>query len=90
MGLFSLFSKASPEEIYSLIAEDISAAGQYFIEDIKKEREEREDDEVVEDIQGSRFVDAGAELVCLLVHFLDKQAFYQLGGHNRDMLKLKR
>jgi hypothetical protein len=71
MGLFSLFSKRKPEEIYQSLAKKIVVSALLYRQEI-----EAPDDK--------RSADAGAELIYLLLHLLDRQAFDQLGATGRD------
>ena len=71
MGLFSLFSKRKPEEIYRSIAQKTVVAALRYRQDISAPNNKVS-------------ADAGAEMLYLLLHLVDRQAFGLLGTSQRD------
>jgi hypothetical protein len=71
MGLFSLFGKRKPEEIYQSLAKKIVVSALRYRQEIEAP-------------DNKRSADAGAELIYLLLHLVDRQAFGQLGATQRD------
>lgn len=73
MGLFSVFSKQKPEEVYRSIAQKFVVASLRYRQDISAPNNKVS-------------ADAGAEMIYLLLHILDRQVFGQLGASHRDIV----
>jgi hypothetical protein len=73
MGLFSLFSKRKPEEIYDSIAKKIVLTALRYRQEISASNNKLS-------------VDAGAEMIYLLLHLVDREAFRLLGAARRDTI----
>ena len=71
MGLFSIFRKRKPEEIYQSLAKKMVMSALLYAREIEAP-------------DNKRSADAGAELLYLLLHLLERQAFGQLGAAGRD------
>jgi len=71
MGLFSLFRKKKPYEVYQALAQKIVLSSLEFRQDLDASDNEHS-------------ADAGAELIYLLLHLLDQRAFAELGASGRD------
>lgn len=71
MGLFSLFNRKKPEEVYQTLAKKIVVAALLYCKEIDAPDKKRS-------------ADAGAEMVYLLLHLLDRQIVGQLGLARRD------
>ena len=71
MGLFSLFRKKKPYEVYQALAQKIVLSSLEFRQDLDASDNEHS-------------ADAGAELIYLLLHLLDQRAFAELGASRRD------
>lgn len=73
MGLFSLFSKRRPEEVSLSIAKKIVVAALSHRQEISTQNNKLS-------------ADAGAEMIYLLLHLVDRQAFSLLGASRRDAI----
>jgi len=73
MGLFSLFSKKKPEEVYKSIAQKIVVATLQYRQDIPAPNNKVS-------------ADAAEELIYLLLHLVDRQAFGLLGADRRNAI----
>ena len=73
MGLFSLFSKRKPEEVYQSIARKIVEAAFRYRQEISAPNNKLS-------------ADIGAEMIYLLLHFVDRQTFGLLGASRRDTI----
>lgn len=73
MGLYSLFSKRKPEEVYQSIAKKIVAAALSYRQGVS-------------DTNSKLSADAGAEMLYLLLHLVDRQALNLLSVSRRDTI----
>jgi len=71
MGLFSLFNRPKPEEVYQSIAKKIVAAALSYKQEISTPNNRVS-------------ADVGAEMIYLLLHLVDRQALNMLGVSGRD------
>ncbi len=71
MGLFSIFRKRTPEDVYRSVAQKIVLASLRYRQDLSAPNHQLS-------------ADAGAEMVYLLLHFVDREAFQLLGTSQRD------
>jgi len=71
MGLFGLFSRKQPDEVYQSIAKKIVLSSVQF-----RHKLDARDNKCS--------ADAGAELIYLLLNLLDQTAFSELGASDRD------
>ncbi|MDB3967381.1 hypothetical protein N9399_06485 [Porticoccaceae bacterium] len=71
MGLFGLFSRKKPDEVYQSIAKKIVLSSLQF-----RHKLDSRDNKCL--------ADAGAELIYLLLNLLDQTAFSELGASDRD------
>tara|TARA_R110000823_G_scaffold65704_1_gene154023 strand:- start:833 stop:1441 length:609 start_codon:yes stop_codon:yes gene_type:complete len=71
MGLFSLFSKKKPHEVYQALAKKIVLSSLQFRQGLDAP-------------DNKHSADAGAELIYLLLNLLDQTAFGELGASGRD------
>lgn len=73
MGLFSFFSKRKPEEVYQSIAKKIVVAALHYRQEIEASNNKIS-------------ADAGAEIIYVLLHLVDRQTFGLLGASRRDTI----
>lgn len=73
MGIFSLFNRKTPDEVYQTLAKKIVVAALRYRQEIDAPDKKRS-------------ADAGAEMVYLLIHLLDRQIVSQLGLARRDAI----
>lgn len=73
MKFYSLFRKLTPEEIYKLIATKIVLAALNYSKNIPASNNKIS-------------ADAGAEMIYLLLHLVDRQALSLLGASRRDTI----
>ena len=71
MGFFSLFRSKSAEDVYTSIAQNIVVSALLYSTELGEENNKRS-------------ADAGAEIIYLLIHILDRAAFSCLGPEKRN------
>ena len=71
MGFFSLFGSKSAEDVYTSIAQNIVVSALLYSKELGEENNKRS-------------ADAGAEIMYLLIHILDRAAFSCLGPEKRN------
>lgn len=71
MGLFSLFGSKSAEDVYTSVAQNIVVCALLYSKELGEENNKRS-------------ADAGAEIIYLLMHILDRTAFSCLGPEKRN------